>query len=59
MVEIRTLRELDLTDLKRVASGYSADSKYAVVHAETESCVSFDLRLVTLDKPYVKKISLR
>ena len=55
MVEIRTLRELDLTDLKRVASGYSADSKYAVVHAETESCVSFDLRLVTLDKPYVKR----
>ena len=55
MVEIRSLTTLSLADLKRVASGYSSDSKYAVVHTETESCVSFDLRLVTLDKPHLKK----
>ena len=55
MIETRSLTKLSLADLKRVASGYSADSKYAVVHAETESCVSFDLRLVTLDKPHIKK----
>ena len=55
MIEMRSLTKLNLADLKRVASGYSSDSKYAVVHTETESCVSFDLRLVTLDKPYIKK----
>jgi ribosomal protein S18 acetylase RimI-like enzyme len=55
MVEIRSLTKLSLADLRRVASGYSSDSKYTVVHTETGSCVSFDLRLVTLDKPYVKR----
>ena len=55
MIEIRSLTNLNLADLKRVASGYSSNSKYTVVHTETESCVSFDLQLVTLDKPYVKK----
>ena len=55
MIEIRSLTELSLADLKRIASGYSSDSKYAVIHTTMESCVSFDLRLVTLDKPYVKR----
>ena len=55
MVEIRSLTKLSLADLRRVASGYSSDSKYTVSHRETGSCVSFDLRLVTLDKPYVKR----
>ena len=55
MVETRSLMTLKLANLKRVASGYSSDSKYAVVHTETESCVSFDMRLVTLDTPYVKR----
>ncbi len=55
MIEIRSLTELDLADLKRVASGYSSNSKYAIVYTETESCVSFDLRLVPLDKPYIKR----
>lgn len=55
MIEIRSLTNLNRADLKRVASGYSSNSKYTVVHTETESCVSFDLKLVTFDKPYVKK----
>ena len=55
MVETRSLMTLKLADLKRVASGYSSDSKYAVNHRKTGSCVSFDLRLVTLDTPYVKR----
>ena len=55
MVEIRPLTQLSLADLRRTASGYSSDSKYAVAYTETESCVSFEMRLVTLDKPYVKK----
>ena len=55
MIELRPLTRLNLADLKRVASGYSSDSKYAVSHTETESCVSFDLRLVPLNKPSVKR----
>ncbi len=55
MIEIRSLVQLTLTDLKRIASGYSSDSKYAVSHTETESCISFDLQLVTLDTPYIKR----
>lgn len=55
MIEIRSLTQLNLADLKRVASGYSSDSKYAVVYTETESCVSFDMHVVTLDEPYVRR----
>ena len=55
MVEIRSLTKLSLADLKRIASGYSSDSKYAVVHTETEACITFNLRLVSLNKPYVKR----
>ena len=55
MTEIRSLTALNLTDLERVASGYSSDSKYVVTYTGGESSLSFDLQLVTLDKPYVKK----
>lgn len=55
MIEIRALTRLDLTDLKRIASGYSSDGKYVVVHTDSENRVSFDLRLVVLEQPYIKK----
>ena len=55
MIEVRPLTGLNLADLKRVASGYSSSSKYAVSYTETESCVSFDMCLVPLKKPYVKR----
>ncbi len=55
MIKIRPLTQLNLTDLKRVASSYSSDSKYAVSYTESEGCVSFDLQLVPLNRPYVKK----
>ena len=57
MIETRCLAKLSPTDLKRVGSGYSSDSKYLVVYTEKEGCVSFDLRLVPLDKPYVKRFN--
>jgi streptothricin acetyltransferase len=55
MIEIRSLTELALTDLERVASGYSSDSKYVVVYTSAEDRVTLDLQLAILDKPYVKK----
>ena len=55
MIELRPLTRLNIAALKRVASGYASDSKYTVVYTETESCVSFDMRLIPLDEPYVKR----
>jgi ribosomal protein S18 acetylase RimI-like enzyme len=55
MIEIHSLTGLSLSDLERVASGYSSESKYAVVYTSAEDRVTFDLQLITLDKPYVKK----
>lgn len=55
MIGIRPLTELSLSDLERVASGYSSDSKYVVTYISAEDQVTFDLQLVALDKPYIKK----
>ena len=55
MIEIRSLTTLTLNDLKRVASGYSSDNKYVVVYTSAEEQVTFELQLVNLDKPYIKK----
>ena len=55
MIETRSLTKLNLSDLKRVAGGYSSDSKYAVSYKETGSYISFNLRLATLREPYVKR----
>jgi streptothricin acetyltransferase len=55
MIEIRSLSALTLSDLKRVASGYWSDSKYVVRYVSAGNQVTFDLHLVNLGKPYVKK----
>ena len=54
MIELRSLKKLNLNDLKRVASGYSSDSKYIVVHTDSQNKVSFDLQLIALEQPYVR-----
>ncbi len=55
MIEVHLLTRLDSTDLKRVASGYSSDGKYVVVHADSENRASIDLQLIALKQSYVKK----
>lgn len=55
MIEIRTLTALHLTDLKRVAGGYTSEGKFVVTYTGEGSRVSFDLQLVRLDKPYSKQ----
>jgi ribosomal protein S18 acetylase RimI-like enzyme len=57
MIEIRYLEALTLDDLHRVASGYVSDHEYDVIHQESEGLISFELRLVPLNQPYVKKYS--
>jgi ribosomal protein S18 acetylase RimI-like enzyme len=55
MIKIRALKKLDLADLKRIAVGYSSDGKYVVANSDSENRVSFELQLVVLEKPYIKK----
>ena len=53
MAEICVLTHIDEADLLRVATGYSADSKYVVSYADIEDTVSFNLVLTQLATPYV------
>jgi ribosomal protein S18 acetylase RimI-like enzyme len=55
MIEVRSLAKLNLNDLKRVASGYTSDSKYVVVYTDSENEVSFNLQLVVPEQQYVRK----
>lgn len=55
MIEVRSLTKLNLTDLRRVASGYTSNGKYVVAYADSESEVSFNLQLIALEQPYVRE----
>ena len=55
MITIQPLQVLTLTDLKRLASGYTSDSKFVVVHTSEPDYISFELQLIFHDKPYTKK----
>jgi ribosomal protein S18 acetylase RimI-like enzyme len=55
MIEVRALENLNPTDLRRVASGYSSNGKYEVVLTDSGNHISIDLRFVALNQPYVKK----
>ncbi|CAN5793816.1 hypothetical protein BH10CHL1_BH10CHL1_09870 [soil metagenome] len=53
MLEIRTLTQIKLGDLQRIASGYTSASKYVVQYNDSDNHVRFDLSLVALDQAYV------
>ena len=57
MIEIRDLNTLTLDELTRVASGYTSTQEYDVRHSDTETLINFELRLVPLREPYIKKYS--
>ena len=52
---IRQLNQIEFSDLIRIATGYVSSNQYVVAHLETQTHVSFDLQLVTLEEPYIKK----
>ncbi|MEM7332176.1 MAG: GNAT family N-acetyltransferase [Chloroflexota bacterium] len=52
---IHPLTQLELDDLVRIASGYSSHNQYVVAHLDTPTAVSFEMELVTLTEPYIKK----
>ncbi len=55
MINIKTLTQLTLSDMQRVASGYLSHKKYVVIHEENEDEVSFRLQSVILNQPFIKK----
>lgn len=55
MVEVRALTKLKLAELKQVASGYSSNARYEVALEDSAERVTFELRLVALARPYLKK----
>lgn len=55
MIDIRLLKKIELKEIKRVAPGYTSNSKYIVLHKDSQSHSLIDLHLVDLDTPYTKK----
>ncbi|GAC1446002.1 MAG: hypothetical protein NVSMB56_01180 [Pyrinomonadaceae bacterium] len=55
MIEVRPLTSLELNDLKRIADGYSSDSKYVVVHNDSGNYIGFDLQLVALEQLFIRR----
>lgn len=54
MIEIRPLTQLTAMDVARIATGYVADGKYAVVYADAEQETVFQLRFVAYAQPFHK-----
>ena len=54
MIDIRRLTTLTTADLKRIASGYTSNSKYIVKHTDSAEYAAIELALVQLEQPYVK-----
>ena len=53
-IRIQPLQKLMFADVQRVLCGYSSSRKYAITRTETATGLTFELRLVSLDTPYVK-----
>ncbi len=54
-VSIQPLTQLTLDDLKRIATGYTSNNEYVVAHLDTPTAVSFEMELITLPEPFIKK----
>jgi ribosomal protein S18 acetylase RimI-like enzyme len=54
MVDLRTLTEFRAEDVERLVPGYTSHEKYVVTRTETPDEVTFALRRVALEQPYVK-----
>jgi ribosomal protein S18 acetylase RimI-like enzyme len=57
MTAIRPLTTLTLDELQRVASGYVSEQKYDVAHTETDDEITFSIKLIQLEQPYLKEYS--
>jgi ribosomal protein S18 acetylase RimI-like enzyme len=55
MISVQLLIRLDSTDIKRIASGYTADGTYSVMYTDSAHATAFNLQYVTRKEPYVKQ----
>lgn len=58
MADIRQLYTVDQSLLERLVVGYTSDEAYQVIWEETPELVRFELRLVRLERPFVKRYPL-
>ena len=54
MIELKTLNEFRAADVERLVPGYTSHEKYRVTRTEAPDEVTFALKRVALDQPYVK-----
>src|SRR4051812_34833463 len=55
MISVQPLIRLDSIDIKRIASGYTADGMYIVTYTDSVRSTAFNLQYVTRKEPYVKR----
>jgi len=55
MISVQPLIHLDATDIKRIASGYTAGGRYIVTYTDSAHSTAFNLQYVTRKEPYVKR----
>jgi ribosomal protein S18 acetylase RimI-like enzyme len=58
MADIRQLYSVDQSLLERLIVGYTSTEAYQVVKEETPDLVRFELRLIRLEQPFVKRYPL-
>lgn len=54
MIDLRTLPEFHEEDVERLVPGYTSHEKFAITRSETPDEVTFSLKRVALEKPYIK-----
>lgn len=58
MADIRQLVTLDQTLLERLITGYTSTEAYQVIRDEAANLIRFELRLIPLERPFVKRYPL-
>jgi ribosomal protein S18 acetylase RimI-like enzyme len=58
MADIRQLFSIDQSLLARLIVGYTSDEAYQVIREETPGLIRFELRLIPLERPFVKQYPL-
>ena len=58
MADIRQLYSVDQSLLERLIVGYTSDEAYQVIREEAPDLIRFELRLIPLERPFVKQYPL-
>lgn len=55
MLSIQPLTQIEPSVLEQLVFGYETDEIYRVVKSETDALTTFELRLIALTQPYIKR----